>query len=145
MGHETAYCNMVESVGCPVLAARGRETVYLCYAVSEVLQSWWHKNVNWIPKEVPFKRLARASKKYPRCQLLYPRCQLPDFCYQLCTPKGYTIMVMNVWLTSFSFHVNRPSHSWDKAISDSDLETPRLRSWMWSKGKVIQLAQYPIN
>ena len=41
------------------------------------------------------------------------------------------IMVMNGWLTSFSFHVNRPSHSWDKAISDSDLEisTPRSRSF----------------
>ena len=55
------------------------------------------------------------------------------------------IMVMNGWLTSFSFHVNRPLHSWDKAISDSDLETPRSRSWMWSKGKVIQLAQNHIN
>ena len=32
------------------------------------------------------------------------------------------IMVMNGWLTSFSFHVNRLSHSWDKAISDSDLK-----------------------
>ena len=38
-----------------------------------------------------------------------------------------------------------PSHSWDKAISDSDLETPRWRSWVWSKGKVIQSAQYDIN
>ena len=57
------------------------------------------------------------------------------------------IMVMNGWLTSFSFHVNRPSHSWDKAISDSDLEisTPRSRSWVCSKGKVIQSAQYHIN
>ena len=57
------------------------------------------------------------------------------------------IMVMNGWLTSFSFHVNRPSQSWDKAISDSDLEisTPRSRSWVWSKAKVIQLAQYHIN
>ena len=55
------------------------------------------------------------------------------------------IMVMNRWLTSFSFIVNRPPHSWDKAISDSDLETPRSRSWVWSKGKVIQLAQYHIN
>ena len=46
-----------------------------------------------------------------------------------------------------SFHVNRPSHYWDKAISDSDLEisTPRLRSWVWSKGKVIRWAQYYIN
>ena len=49
--------------------------------------------------------------------------------------------------SSFSFHVNRPSRSWDKAISDSDLEisTLRSRSWVWSKGKVIQSAQYHIN
>ena len=57
------------------------------------------------------------------------------------------IMVMNGWLTSFSFHVNQPSHSLDKAISDSDLEisTPRSRSWVWSKGKVMQSAQYHIK
>ena len=57
------------------------------------------------------------------------------------------VMVMNGWLTSFSFQVNRPSHSWYKAISDSDLEIslPRSRSWVWLKGKVIQLAQYHIN
>ena len=55
------------------------------------------------------------------------------------------IMVMNGWLASFSFTVNRPPHSWDKAISDYDLETPRSRSWVWSKGKVIQSAQYHIN
>ena len=117
------------------------------------------------------------------------------------------IMVMNGWLTSFSFHVNRPSHSWNRLfqtqtlklqglghgcgqraksysqpsillirfpfishqsdqqflrysyfniwpwniqgqghewgqrsrshIIASDLETPRSRSWVWSKGKVI--------
>ena len=46
------------------------------------------------------------------------------------------ITVLNGWLTSFSFHVNQPPHCWDKAISDSDLETPRSRSWVWSKGKV---------
>ena len=57
------------------------------------------------------------------------------------------IMVTTEWLTSFSFHVNRPFYSWDKAISDSDLEisTPRSRSWVWSKGKVIQSAQYHFN
>ena len=50
------------------------------------------------------------------------------------------------WMTyTLSFHVNRPSHFWDKAISDSALETPRSRSWVRSKGKVIQLAQYHIN
>ena len=57
------------------------------------------------------------------------------------------IMVKNGWLTSFSFHVNLPSHSWDEVISDSDLEisTPRSRSWVWSKGMIIQSAQYHIN
>ena len=55
------------------------------------------------------------------------------------------IKVMNGWLTSFSFHVNRPPHSWDIAISDSDLETSRLRWWVWSTGNVIQFAQYHIN
>ena len=68
-------------------------------------------------------------------------------------PPGYAhptmvtlvnIMVMNQngWLTSFLFHVNRLSHSWDKAISNSDLETPRSRSWVWSKGKVKQFLRY---
>ena len=57
------------------------------------------------------------------------------------------IMVMNRLLTSFSFHVNWRSHSWDTAISDSALEisTPRSTSWVWSKGKVIQSAKYHIN
>ena len=32
------------------------------------------------------------------------------------------IMVMNGWLRFYSFHVNRPPHSWNKAISDSDLK-----------------------
>ena len=55
------------------------------------------------------------------------------------------IMVMNGGITSFSFIVNQPPHSWYKAISDSDLETPRSRSSVWSKGKVIQSAQCHIN
>ena len=54
------------------------------------------------------------------------------------------IIVMNAWLTSFSFQVNRQSRPWDKAISDSDFETPRSRSWVWSKCKIKQWAQYPI-
>ena len=45
------------------------------------------------------------------------------------------IMVMNGWLASFSFHVNRLSHSWDKDISEYDHETTGLRSWMWSKAR----------
>ena len=57
------------------------------------------------------------------------------------------IMVMNGWLTSVSLHVNRSSHSWDKAISDFDLKisTAGSRSLVWSKGKIIPSAQYHIN
>ena len=55
------------------------------------------------------------------------------------------IMVLNGWITSFSFHVNQPPHSSDKAISGSDLETLRSRSWVWSKCKVIQSAKNHIN
>ena len=32
-------------------------------------------------------------------------------------------------LRSLSFHVNRPSHSWDTTFSKFDLENPRSRSW----------------
>ena len=49
---------------------------------------------------------------------------------------------MNDWLTSLSFHVNQPSYSLNKASSNFDLETSRSRSWVWSKGKTIQRAQY---
>ena len=31
--------------------------------------------------------------------------------------------------TSLSFHVNRPSHSWDTTFSSFDLENPRSKSW----------------
>ena len=70
---------------------------------------------------------------------------LSGTCVYPTTGIQVNIMVMNGWLTSFSFIVIRSPHSWDKVISDSDLETPRSRSWVWSKCKVIQSAQYHIN
>ena len=39
-------------------------------------------------------------------------------------------------LTSLSFHVNRPSHSWDTAFSKFDLENHESRSWVTSQFKV---------
>ena len=41
-------------------------------------------------------------------------------------------------LTSLSFHVNRPSHSWDKTFSKFDLENPRSRSGLRSKLEVTK-------
>ena len=56
------------------------------------------------------------------------------------------IMVMNGWLTSFSFYVNRLPHSGDITISDSDLETPRSRSGVWSRcGHTVGPVSYQLT
>ena len=52
------------------------------------------------------------------------------------------------WMTHIIFvRCQSAVPPWIKGISDFDLEisTPRSRSWVWSKGKVIQSAQYHIN
>ena len=43
------------------------------------------------------------------------------------------MIIVNEKFTYFSFHVNRPSHFCDEAISDDDLENWRPRSWARSK------------
>ena len=44
--------------------------------------------------------------------------------------QSHKVGVTSYRLTSLSFHVNRPSHSWDKTFSNFDLENPRSRSWV---------------
>ena len=44
--------------------------------------------------------------------------------------KSHKVGVTSYQLTSLSFHVNRPSHSWDTVFSKFDLEEPRSRSWV---------------
>ena len=41
--------------------------------------------------------------------------------------------------------INWPSHSWDKAISNFDLENSRPKPGIWCKGKVTYLAPNPID
>ena len=52
---------------------------------------------------------------------------------------GYTkitVMVVNDQLKPHLFHVNRPYHSWDKALSILTLKSQvKSSSWVWSKGK----------
>ena len=79
------------------------------------------------------------------CQCLKSPRSLSGTSTHLTIVTLVNIMVMKGWLTSFSFHVNWPSHSWDKAIADPDLETPRTKSWVSSNGKIILSVQYPIN
>ena len=53
-------------------------------------------------------------------------------------PKSYR-------LRSLSFHVNRPSHSWDTTPSKFHLENPRSRSWVRSKSKATKRARLSID
>ena len=46
---------------------------------------------------------------------------------------------------SFSFHINRPSHSWDTAILKFDIKNSRSRSWVRSKFKVTTWVQHSVN
>ena len=54
--------------------------------------------------------------------------------------KGHIVGPTSYRLSSISFFVSRHSHSWDMAISKSDLENPRSRPGFRSKVKVIQVA-----
>ena len=58
---------------------------------------------------------------------------------------SHKVGVTSYRLTSLSFHVNRPSHSWDTAFSKFDLENPRPRSWVRWTLKVTTWVQYSIN
>ena len=49
------------------------------------------------------------------------------------------------WPTSRSFHVNRPSHSWDMTFIKFDLENPRSRSWKRWTLKVTTWVQHSID
>ena len=44
------------------------------------------------------------------------------------TVQSHNVGLASYWLTSLSFHVNRPSHSWDTAFSKFDLKNQGSRS-----------------
>ena len=94
--------------------------------------------VIWSTKIICKLDMSTARRRLKSPQLLSGTSAHPTMVTQV------NIMVMNGWLTSFSFIVNRPIPE-IKLFQTLDLETPRSRSWVWSKGKVIQSAQYHIN
>ena len=59
--------------------------------------------------------------------------------------ESHKVGVTSYWLTSLSFHVNRPSHSWDTAFSKFDLENPRSRSWVRWTMKATTWVQHSID
>ena len=50
--------------------------------------------------------------------------------------QAHKVGIKPYWLIHLSFHVGRPSHSWDTAISKFDVESSRSRSWVRSKLKI---------
>ena len=59
--------------------------------------------------------------------------------------QGHKVCITPYRLTSLSFHVDRPCHSWDTAISKFDVENSRSRSWVRSKLKVITWVQHSVD
>ena len=59
--------------------------------------------------------------------------------------QGHKVGITPYRLTSLSFHVDRPCHSWDTAISKFDVENSRSRSWVRSKLKVITWVQHSVD
>ena len=59
--------------------------------------------------------------------------------------ESHKVSVTSYSHTSLSFHVNRPSHSWDTAFSKFDLENLRLRSWVRWTLKVTKWVQHSIH
>ena len=51
------------------------------------------------------------------------------------TVQSHSVDLASYRLTSLSFNVNRPSHSWDTAFSKFDLENQGSRSWLRSQLK----------
>ena len=59
--------------------------------------------------------------------------------------KSHNVSLTSYRLTSLSFHVNQPSHSWDTAISEFDVENSRSRSWVRSKLKVTTWGLHSVD
>ena len=59
--------------------------------------------------------------------------------------QGHKVGITTYRLISLSLHVNRPSRSWDTAISKFDVENSRSRSWMRSKLKVTTWVQHSVD
>ena len=59
--------------------------------------------------------------------------------------ESHKVDVTSYRLTSLSFYVNPPSHSWDTTFSKFDLENPRQRSWVRWPLKVTPWVQHSID
>ena len=89
-------------------------------ASERILQNPWMQPVHTKIHESAAHRVLRTQldMSTARRRLKSPR-SLPGTSTHPTMVTLDNIMVMNKWLTSFSFHDNQPPYSWDKAISNS--------------------------
>ena len=59
------------------------------------------------------------------------------------TVQSHNVGLVYYRLTSFSFHVNQPSHSWETAFSKFDLENQGSRTWVRSHRTVTTIPLQP--
>ena len=59
--------------------------------------------------------------------------------------QGHKVGITPYRLTSLLFHVDRPCHPWDTAISKFDVENSRSMSWVRSKLKVITWVLHSVD
>ena len=59
--------------------------------------------------------------------------------------QGHKVGITPYLLLSLLFHVNRPSHSWDTAISKFDIENSRSRSPVRSNLKVTMWVRHSVD
>ena len=77
------------------------------------------------PTRIPF---IPCQSAIPFLRYGYLTLKIQVQCHGKVKGQGHIVGSTTYQLTSLSFHVDRPSHSWDMAISKFDLESPRSKS-----------------
>ena len=112
----------------------GRSNFYSLVDYWSTISSYcWRKDCFW-----PSMNVCIYCLNVPCCEILFNQNYLRYYIFFKIWP--WKVGPTSYRLASISFFVSQHSHSWDMAISKSDLENPRSRPGLRSKFKVIQLA-----
>ena len=107
--------------------------------------SKWHTRYNILLTIIPFV-LCWSALQYLRYSYLKNRPWKSKFKVMgEVKVKSHNVSLTSYRLTSLSFHVSRPSHSWDTAISKFDVENSRSRPWVRSKLKVTTWGLHSVD
>ena len=111
-------------------------------------QAWGHR---WSSKSQSESNILSTHIPLVPCQsaLPFPRYSIfkiwPWKSKVKVIAQGHKVGITPYRLISLLFHVDRPCHSWDTAISKFDVENSRSSSWVRSKLKVITWLQHSVD